>query len=137
MITGFAIGVASSFFMLLIAFAVAQNLKRGGAKELQLARMTERLQEGVAELIARADELDQDLKYMGSAARPELSERVAKACGDLVLVQDAVKVVQGRIASRNYKSAREDLLSALGIANKISCEINDLRERIRPKRLSG
>jgi hypothetical protein len=139
MMTGLVIGVASSLFTLLVVFAVAQSLKRGGAKELRprLTSMTRRLQQAVAELLARADDLDQDLRFMGGKTRPETSNRVAKACGDLALLQDAVKVIEDRIASQDLKKAQEDLIISLGVANKLSEEINDLREEIRLKRLSG
>lgn len=140
MITGFAIGIASSLIMLLAVFAVAQKLKRGGGKGL-LAKMkmtTKRLQEAVAELMARADELDQESKFLGAGVtRTDFSQRVAKACSELVLLQDAVKVIEDRIESQDLKSAKEDLVISLGVANKISYEINELREEIRLKRLSG
>ena len=127
MITGFAIGVVSSLGMLLFVFALAQILKRGGGQKLRARteRITRHLQKAIAELMARADELDQDCRYLGQSTLPEVSQRIAKACGDLSLLQDAVKVIETRIESRNLKTAQEDLLLSLGAANKISLEINE------------
>ena len=138
MITGFAIGVVSSLGMLLFVFALAQILKRGGGQKLRARteRITRHLQKAIAELMARADELDQDCRYLGQSTLPEVSQRIAKACGDLSLLQDAVKVIETRIESRNLKTAQEDLLLSLGAANKISLEINELREEIRLRRQS-
>ena len=129
MITGFTLGVASSMILLLVIFVVAQNLKRSGGKNLlpKLEASTKRLQLATADLLARADEIDQESRFVAGGMRPEFSQRLAKACSDLVLLEDAVKVVEARIQTRELNLARQDLLSSLSVARSVRSSTNCVR----------
>ncbi len=137
MLTGFAIGVASCFVLLLSAFVLRRNSKSDRNIVSKMEYSTKRLQQAISELLSRVNELDQESKFLKGGMRPELSQRLAKACEDLVLLGDAVNLVETKISRQELDSAKEDLLISLGAANKINGEIKEIREEIRQKRLSG
>lgn len=135
MITGFAIGVASTVCALLLAYLIARFARDGRTVVPRMERASRRLQDAISELMARANEADQESKYISGGMSDELAQRLSKACSDLVLLADAVKVIDTRIARNELDNARKDLLISLGAANKISTEINDIRSEIRRKKL--
>ncbi len=137
MLEGFAIGVGACILFLLAVFLLRRSFKNGKTQIGKMELSTKRLQSAISELMARANELDQESKFLGEAFRPELSSRLAKACEDLVLLGDALNLIEARISRQELDSARDDLLISLGAANKISAEIKQISEEIRHKRLSG
>ncbi len=136
MLEGFAIGVATCIVVSVFAFVLRSKMKteRNALGKMELS--TKRLQTAISELMSRADELDQESKFLADGLRPDLSKRLAKACEDLVLLGDAVGLIEARISRQEFESAKDDLLISLGAANKISDEINEIRQEIRQKRLS-
>lgn len=139
MMTGFLIGVLSSLALLLFGVVIIRLTRRDRTKDVveKMERTTKRLQQALAELMSRADEIDQESKFIGESMSPSLSQRLSKVCSDLVVLGDAVKVIETRIEKLELDHAKKDLLISLGAASKISSEINEVRDEIRQKRLSG
>lgn len=139
MLTGFELGVASTVFVLILAFAALKFSRRDREKLVieKLEQNTVRLQNAISELMARANEVDQESKYLQGGLDLALSRRLEQACSDLVVLGDAVKVIEARIEQRELKLAKDDLLISLGAADKIRSQINEIREEIRRKRISG
>lgn len=130
-ISGFELGVASTMLVLLAATVCFCIVKKNGNSAARLILSTRRLQNLLTELMSKADELDQQSKYVNGGLHPELSQKLAKACEDLVLLGDAVKVIETRISQRELDLARKDLLISLGAADKISSEIQEIRSSIQ------
>ena len=95
------------------------------------------MRDALSELMARADDADQESKYLGEKLNAEVSEKLSRICSELVLLGDAVRVIESRLESNEIGHAKRDLLISLGAAKKISREIHEVREEIRRKRLPG
>lgn len=140
MISGFVIGVLTS----LIAFLAMYIYLRffGGAKERRadlLEKMQgnyHRLQDALVELLAKADEADQETKYLskGSELEPELSKRLSRACSELVVLGDKIKLIEAQLAREDAKGASRDILKTLGTANQLSAELKKIRQEIKQLR---
>lgn len=130
MMTGFLIGVLSSLALLLFGVVIIRLTRRDRTKDVveKMERTTKRLQQALAELMSRADEIDQESKFIGESMSPSLSQRLSKVCSDLVVLGDAVKVIETRIEKLELDHAKKDLLISLGAASKISSEINEVRD---------
>lgn len=123
----------------LFLFVCLKFWKSGDQKLLaeRFEASNRRLQDAVSELMARANEIDQESKFLEGGLSADQSERLQKACSELVILGDAVDVIETRLSQRDLKSAEQDLLITLGAADKIRTEISEIREEIRQKRISG
>lgn len=133
MISGFAIGVATTLLACLILFLVHRfSAVAREQRAEQLEQMQEnygRLQSAVAEMLARADEADQETKYLRRT--PEgLSKRLSNACSDLVVLGDKVKLIESRLSRKDSGGAARDILRTLGKANQLSAELKQIRGEI-------
>lgn len=133
MISGFAIGVATTLLALLIFFLVQRfsAAAREDRAELleQMHENYSRLQTAVSEMLARADEADQESKYL-SKVPAELSRRLSKACSELVALGDKVKLIETRLSRKDANGAGRDILRTLGKANQLSTEIKRIRQEL-------
>lgn len=135
MIIAFAVGVVATLVTVMAAFLAikfSQNSKL--QREDLLERMEEnfgRLQSAVTELLARADEADQESKYLRKGLHPELSRRLSKACSELVVLGDKVKLIENRLAKKDTAHAGHEIIKTLDKANRLSSEIREIREAIK------
>lgn len=133
MISGFAIGVATTLLAILILFLVQRFSAAARDRRVDLLEEMQenysRLQTAVSEMLARADEADQETKYL-SKIPGDLSRRLSKACSDLVALGDKVKLIEGRLSRKDAGGAGRDILKSLGKANQLSTEIKQIRAEI-------
>lgn len=135
MITGFIAGVTCSLVFAIAIYLCVRVMDKERKQRLSklIEASNKSLAEAVSELMARANEVDQETKYLQKGSQPEVSERLGQVCKDLVVLGDAVNVINKRIEQKQLDSAKTDLLISLGAASKISSEINDIRKTIRQK----
>lgn len=124
-------------FAFLLVYAGIKLSKQQASSIADLHRMSKRLQDALSELMARADDADQESKYLGDSLPALVSEKLSRVCSDLVVLGDAVKVIQSRLESNETDHAKKGLLISLGAAKKINREIDEIREEIRKRRLLG
>ncbi len=133
MISGFAIGVVTTLVSILILFLVHRfsAVARENRAELleQMHENYSRLQAAVSEMLARADEADQESKYLEKVPT-DLSRRLSKACSELVALGDKVRSIESRFSRKDPNGAGRDILRSLGKANQLSTEIKQIRSEI-------
>jgi hypothetical protein len=137
MIDGIVLGVIGTVAAFALIFAAVKLSRKESISIEDLQRKSARLRDALSELMARADDADQESKYLGEKLNTEVSEKLSRICSDLVLLGDAVRVIESRLQSNEIGHAKKDLLISLGAAKKINREIHEVREEIRRKRLPG
>lgn len=91
-----------------------------------LQAYSQRLRTVVAELLARANDLDQGSAYLQvefADERENLSRRIGVACEELVRLGESLPLVDQLLEHRNLASGRQHLLHSCRTATRIS---NDL-----------
>jgi len=99
------------------------------AERLEATRI--RLQEIISELMQRANDADLAAKYVSTGSSSGISRRIQKTCDDLVLLGDAIKVIDRRIDQKKFKEAKKDLLISLDVSEKIRREIDELCDEMQ------
>lgn len=137
MVLGFELGVASTLVVLLGALVTVAVLRNRENSSKRLRASVLKLRALVSELLSRADHLDQESKFVSGGLKPEQSECLTRACEDLVLLGDAVDVIETRIKQKELNLARKDLLISLAAADKISAQMKEIRQEIETRKLNG
>lgn len=115
---------------LLVVFRVRSlKMMKTEAQSLEATRV--RLQEIISELMQRANDADLAFKFLPVGSNSSFSQRLEKACEDLVLLGDAITVIDRRIDQKRFKEAKKDLLISLDVAEKIRLEIGELSDEIK------
>lgn len=138
MITGFVLGAFTTLLGLLLIYLMLRFSSAEKERHSDLLENMEenysRLQSAVSELLARADEADQESKYLRGRLSPELSRRLSQACTELVVLGDKVKLIESRLSRDDAKGAGRDILKNLSTANRLSAEIKQIRQEIQKRR---
>ena len=90
----------------------------------------ERLKNVVSELLARADESDQQSKYAGVQSE-QWSQQLRNACTALVKLGDELPTIDRFLAEENVKAARETILDCCKTAAGIAVRLDSIRLTIR------
>lgn len=102
-------------------------------KQESLLRMSEynlRLSRVVNHLLARANEVDQESKYIETKMTSQWSQSMANACTQLVLLGDAVKMIEGQILVSDLQASQKSLLESVRIARHLSLSLDGLQAEI-------
>jgi AcrR family transcriptional regulator len=87
----------------------------------------ERLRTIIMELLAKADEVDQQSKYLGVPST-EWAEELRRACSDLVKLGDRLPEIERLIEEENIRGAREAVLESCRKAVQISRQLDHVRQ---------
>lgn len=97
---------------------------------LSMKQYHSRLSIVVSELMARANEIDQQSKYLPAETEKEWSAGYERIGGALVVMGDALVLIQERVEEKNVKSAREMILLLCREASLVSKRLLDFERRL-------
>ncbi len=92
-----------------------------------LRAYNKRLHAIVERLLARADEIDQEQKYLPVPAGGNNSTRLARACSELVVLGDSLKMLDVLAESGDLRRLRADLLRCCRVAARLARELEAMR----------
>jgi hypothetical protein len=101
-----------------------EALRRMNDYNLRLSRV-------VNHLLARANEVDQESKYIETKMTSRWSQAMANTCTELVLLGDAVKMIERQIESADLQSCRKSMLESVHIAGHLSLSLDGLQAEMR------
>lgn len=93
---------------------------------VSLREYQERLRAVINELLARADEADQQSKYMG-VPNQAWSQELRTACTSLVKLGDDLPEIDRLLGEENVDESREIILESCRKAHKIAQQLQELR----------
>lgn len=93
-----------------------------------------RLQHIVSELLARANEADQDLSYLSSRIDAKYAMRLSVICSKLASLGDSLVDIESNIEARNIADARKKLSETVETAGILSGELQIIRAEIQQKK---
>jgi len=100
-----------------------------------------RLQVLVGELLKRADDLDQESKFLDeNALEQSWHDELARVCCDLVALGDTVKEVDILIREKQVKIVRRSLMRSTDMASRIADRLRSMKRSSRladTKRVQG
>jgi len=97
---------------------------------LALDHYHSRLSLVVSELLSRANEIDQQSKYLPQEMEAEWSASFVKLGNALVVMGDALVIIKERVAEKNVKSARELTLILCREATLVSKRLLEFERRL-------
>lgn len=83
-----------------------------------------RLRTVVAEMLAKANDLDQARAYLTQDLNRDLTLRIGGACEELVSLGESLPLVDQLLERKNLRAGREHLLLSCRMAEKISKELS-------------
>jgi len=119
-----------------ISFIVYRKIHRylQVKRQRDLALLTEyraRLGPVLSELLANANDVDQQSKFIG-VPDSDWSNRLARICRTLIELSDSLKVIDGLLMAKDVKQAREVLLNSAREAAAAAQQLERMR-RDEPK----
>jgi hypothetical protein len=97
-------------------------------KRYQLDQLREyhaRLKIVLSELLAKANEVDQQAKYLGESAHRH-TEELKNACDRLLALTDALPVIEKTLDEKNLTASRQMLHESTNIAHHVSTQLDAL-----------
>lgn len=132
---GFTVGffVALALVILsLVGLAIWRRLISDSKSSLSnLVDSQIRLQNIVSELLARANEADQDLAYLSSKVDKKYTVRLSAICSKLVSLGDSLVDIEADIKSKNAAAARSKLSENVEAAKQLSTDLQIIRIEIQ------
>lgn len=96
-------------------------------RQNQLERLTDyhsRLRLSVSKMLSRANEIDQEAKYLSSSWSERTKERYTKALEGLVLLGESLVVIEKSFESKQLKKGEWALLRSCRVAIRLSEELD-------------
>jgi uncharacterized membrane protein YcjF (UPF0283 family) len=114
--------------------AITRFLAERKARQIEmLAVHHKRLHSVVDNLLAKADQIDQEQKYLPQPITLEASKRLGKTCNELVTLTDTLKLIGTQLKAKNVRKARQILLSGCRIAAHANRELDRVRDHIHER----
>lgn len=112
---------------------MVQFFQKGAKIELtRLRTYTNRLGVVISELLAKANELDQDRSFAQICDR-ELSQTISQTCEQLITLADSISLVEHLLKDGQLEEGRRNILITCDAANAINKRLETLRQRIKSK----
>jgi len=92
-----------------------------------LESLHQRLKNVTSDLLARANEMDQDSKLIASEMPSEWSRTLGVTCSQLVTLADQTKMIERYLQKRQPRPVRELLIGATSLAGKTGQQLRWLR----------
>ncbi|HEY9775646.1 MAG TPA: hypothetical protein V6C81_17920 [Planktothrix sp.] len=92
----------------------------------QIEEYHERLRSVISELLAKADEVDQQGKYLGVPSA-EWTHILRAACSELVKLGDDLPKIEKMLEEQDLNGARDTVLESCRKASKISRQLDSIR----------
>ncbi len=89
-----------------------------------------RLSVVVSELLAHANELDQASKFAQPPVPAEWDKSLAQACNQLVLLSQALELMQQSMEGRDPSSVQHDILRCCRVASHVSYQLRLLNQHV-------
>ncbi len=86
----------------------------------------------ISELLAKANELDQDRSFAQIVDR-ELSQTISQTCEQLITLADSLSLIEHLLKEGKLDTGRHDLLVTCHAADTIHKRIEQLRLRVKSK----
>lgn len=103
-------------------------LKQRQAMHLNmLASYSKRLHAVVDGLLAKADAIDQEQKYLPQALDADASRRLGKSCNELVVLAESLKLIDAQIEAGDVRGGRDTLLRCCRVAHHVSGELKTIK----------
>lgn len=97
----------------------------------QMHSYNRRLKLIVSELLAKANDIDQESKYISQTPDHNWSQRLLASCSDLVVLGNSLHLIEHKLGEGNVKESRESILSSCRIAVRVSTELDGLESSWR------
>jgi hypothetical protein len=85
----------------------------------------------VSSLLSSANDLDQESKFSSTKLSNEVSQRLARACTDLVALSAAIDAMESTIGRGSIVSCRAMLLRSLIAAEKLAAHLQSIKQDLR------
>lgn len=121
-IVGLGLFLAGYILTLVKKWQAEKRLERLAA----LRNQHERLTRVVNGLLAKANEVDQDILYSGTSLSDRHSGRLAQACSNLVMLSESIPLIDQLLAAEQVKKSEEAILKSCRIALSISNDISEV-----------
>ncbi|MBI4534311.1 MAG: hypothetical protein HY711_10245 [Candidatus Melainabacteria bacterium] len=131
------VAVALCFVLLVIpvlwfGFVAAKYLRQRHQEQLKrLLDYEKRLKEVVSVLLAQADAIDQESRFLRQAPDCKWSQHLEVACNDLVRLGDKLVVIESYVELGNVGLTRSELLKSVRDAIKLLSELKEIKEKSR------
>jgi hypothetical protein len=123
------------FALIVLLFVWRQISKffaqRRSQQVLLMQSYHQRLKPIVSELLAKANDIDQESKYLTGGVEQNWSSQLVLACSELIVLGDSLTCIEHSLDEGNIRQSKENLLSSLKIAVKVSRELDFLRAKRR------
>jgi len=86
-----------------------------------------RLEQLVGEMLRKADDLDQSVKYGERKLDDYWRERLASSCGELASLSEAVAAIRGLIDAADVEATQRALLRSTDIATHLSGRLREIK----------
>ena len=94
-----------------------------------------RLGHVVSELLAKANEIDQDRSFAQLADR-ELSQTISNTCEQLVTLADSIAMIDHQLKDGHLDEGRRNILVTVQAADTINKRMDQLRLKVKKKTAS-
>jgi hypothetical protein len=111
----------AGFFMTAVNRWLAERRK---TRLVTLRSQHQRLGRVVTGLLAKVNEVDQDILYSGADLGDQHSNRFAEACSNLVILSESIPLIEELLEAEEIKKSEEAILKSCRIALNISNDIS-------------
>lgn len=126
-VSGSILALTMSFLALVGYRKLARASAEKQHDELQqLRNYHERLRIVLSELLAKANEVDQQTKFIGVPDR-KFSDDLKAACTRLTAIYDALPVIEKLLEARDVRSSRKMLLESTRVATHVSGVLDSMQ----------
>jgi hypothetical protein len=106
-------------------YKVRSLIAKKRARELsQLKEYHQRLHIIVSELLSKANELDQESKYLNQPVDTKWSYSLAATCTELVELSNVLITIDTLITSRDIKETRKNIIQCLHISHRLHRQLS-------------
>jgi hypothetical protein len=91
-----------------------------------------RLGQVISELLAKANEIDQDRSFAQLADR-ELSQNISSTCEQLITLADSISLIDHQLKDGQLDEGRRNILATVNAADAINRRMDQLRLKVKKK----